>query len=211
MRRILLPLGLLVFAAAQIAGGGCSSSSELYGGGGCESFCTKWVGAHCRNGPTKDECMAECTSEQDRCRDASNALMRCATLEATIACETGSGEPRIVGCAPRQAAQQACLDCYTVCKSIADAQCSAGPSLDECQAACGGPTCNNLYQRFVDCHPGPFSCTPLGELTFFRSSCGDLYAQLQSCLFPGAPFFVPKPTPDAGLDVSLDGFGGIGP
>jgi hypothetical protein len=210
VRRILLPLGLLVFAAAQIAGGGCSSSSELYGGGGCESFCTKWIGAHCRSSPTKEDCMAECTSEQDRCRDESNALMRCATLEATIACETGSGEPRIVGCAPKQAAQAHCLSAYSVCKSIVDANCSAAPSLAECQAAASGTTCSTLYQRFVDCLPDPPVCDPDGTVQFLRS-CADLYFQLKECTAPRAPFFVAPPSPDSGLDVSLDGFGGIGP
>jgi hypothetical protein len=211
---MLLPVGALVFTAAQLASGGCSSSSELYGGGGAESFCTKWVGAHCRSGPTKEDCMAEWTGNQERCRDETNALMRCATLEANIACETGSGQPRIVGCAPRQAAQFACLSCYTVCKSIVDAGCSAGPSLEECKAACGGATCANLYQRFVDCRPGPPFCNGLGAVSFEGTACSELYFQLSNCVSPGAPFFVSRPAPvDGGLEASPPdgGFGGLGP
>lgn len=207
-------VGLMVLGAMQVASGGCSSSSDLYGGGGCESYCTKWVGAHCRNGPTKDECMNKCQGEQIRCRDATNSLLRCATLEATIACETGSGYPRIVGCAPKQAEQAACLFCYQTCELIVGSACSKGPTLEECLAACTsvGP-CAPIYERFADCGPGSPLCAPDGRISYSDSSCSGLFDSLTRCVQPGDPFFVLRPVEDAGadaLDGSFDtgGFGG---
>jgi hypothetical protein len=212
---LLSVFGLMVLGAMQVASGGCSSSSELYGGGGCESFCTKWVGAHCRTGPTKEDCMNQCQGDQMRCRDATNALLRCATLEAQIACETGSGAPRIVGCAPKQVEQSNCLFCYDTCKLIEGSACSAGPTLEECLAACTGTRCANQYERFAECRPGSPLCTPDGRISYDDSSCVGLFAQLSSCVLPGAPFFVPRPVDDAGADssdaASDGGFGGLGP
>jgi hypothetical protein len=211
---LLSVVGLMMVGAMQVASGGCSSSSELYGGGGCESFCTKWIGAHCRKGVSKEDCMTDCQGEQFACPDAKNALMRCATLEATIACETGSGEPRIVGCAPKQVELETCKSCYSVCKQIEDVACTLAPSRQECLAACTGTKCANLYERFVDCRPGQPTCTDDGHIDYQFSTCSSLWFQLQSCMAPGGAFFVPRPVEDAGLDaideVSTDtgGFGG---
>lgn len=149
--RLLPTLAIAIVSALQ-ATSGCSSSSALYGGGGCESFCTKWVGAHCRNGPTFDACMTQCQDQQSRCRQETNAVLRCATIEAQIACETGSGQPRMVGCNARIEAQSACLACDYVCHNQVEANgCRRAPSHDECVASCTDPRCASRYANVTGC------------------------------------------------------------
>lgn len=179
MRRVLAPLLVAALAAAHALTGGCSSSAELVGAGACDAFCAKWVGARCRKGPTPSECLAQCLAEQTRCRPEANALMKCATIEAQIACEANTGEPRIVGCAPRETALRACLECDQFCTRWTT--CSGGPTHEECLASCVDPRCAAEHAGVMTCmadytvYCDPRTAEPMAL------SCGGAYARAQSC------------------------------
>jgi hypothetical protein len=153
MRRVLVPLALTAVLAAHVVTGGCSSESSLTGGGGCEAYCTKWIGARCRNSPTKEACLDQCHDEQSRCRTEANALLKCATIEAQIACETGSGQPRVVGCLARENALRACLTCDRFCEGWSALGCPLGPTREECLTTCLDQRCNTEHLRIVECMP----------------------------------------------------------
>lgn len=178
VRRVLAPFGVALVALFHVLSGGCSSSSSLAGGGGCDAFCTKWIGAHCRNGPTMEACLATCHDEQDRCTPEANAVLKCATIEAQIACETSSGEPRIVGCVPRETALSNCIACDRFCETwIA---CPQGPTREECLATCLDPRCAEAHRSLVDCMPsGAGVCGPTGPTA--PAVCMSSYRRAQAC------------------------------
>lgn len=170
MRRMVVPLLLAALGALHVVAGGCSSSSTITGGGGCESFCTKWVGARCRNGPTMEACLTKCAAEQSRCSIESSALLKCATIEATIACETGSGQPRVVGCIPRENALISCFSCDRFCEGWSKLGCPHTPTREECLTVCLDKRCSREHRGVAECmfsgvgqcgadgHPAPTSC-----------------------------------------------------
>jgi hypothetical protein len=76
----------------------CSAESTLVGQGACDGYCFKIVGAKCKASPTRDECLAECGYYQTQCAREWNDFVRCATIDATIACDSGNSKPKVVGC-----------------------------------------------------------------------------------------------------------------
>lgn len=151
MRRVLVPLLVAALGVANVATGGCSASSSITGGGGCESYCNKIVAARCRNGPTREKCLEECVDQQQRCEPETSSLLKCATIESTIACETGSGQPRVLGCAPRELAQQSCLTCDRFCEPWSRLGCPTTPSHEECLIACLDKRCRSQHRQVADC------------------------------------------------------------
>jgi hypothetical protein len=181
MRRMLAPLAIATVLLGHVFTGGCSSESSLSGGGGCEAFCSKWIGARCRNSPTKEACLEKCHDEQTRCRIETNALLKCATIEAQIACETGSGQPRVVGCLAREASQQECLRCDHFCEGWSALGCPRNPIREECVAACLDQRCQTEHLRIVECMPsGLGTCGPEGAPKV-RSGCEPAYDVTVNC------------------------------
>ncbi|MBX7197060.1 MAG: hypothetical protein K1X94_33735 [Sandaracinaceae bacterium] len=201
-RRILVPWGVTLLSALLLwHAGGCSSSSTLADGGGCANFCNKWVGARCRNGPTLESCLDQCRDEQARCLPEANAKMKCATVEAQIACETGTGQPRVVGCGPREEALSSCMACDRFCEHWSS--CPRAPGREECLATCLDPRCSKPHRGFVDCMVGqavrcadsgpsaPSACISSWQTAQF---CTSTYGQEQ-------PFhWLPVQTVDSGTD-----------
>lgn len=180
MRRMVVPLLLAALGAFHAVTGGCSSSSTITGGGGCESFCTKWVGARCRNGPTMEACLANCAEQQSRCSLESNALLKCATIEASIACETGSGQPRIVGCVPRETALVSCFACDRFCEGWSQLGCPLSPSREECLTVCLDRRCSREHRAVVECMVrGSGSCASDGQNA--PTSCFRELGDARSC------------------------------
>jgi hypothetical protein len=138
-----------VFALAFAIVEGCSSSSALLDGGGCQAFCTKWVAARCPRGPTLEDCLRRCDASGGRCSIEEAAFFRCALLEGQIACETGTGEPRVVGCAPRETAALACQRCAELCDRVAKPACADGPNPEECVPTCRDRRCAAAYDFFA--------------------------------------------------------------
>ena len=152
---VVLFAGLLGASAA-----GCSSHSEIVGAGACEGFCNKWVGARCKKGPERQPCMegglnmritesdvVGCLPAEQRCPDQADALLHCATLEGTIACETGSGNPKILGCDREKARLNVCLACEPFCtlwttNDAGQPRCSRSTSRAACLAACESARCS---------------------------------------------------------------------
>jgi hypothetical protein len=169
---MIVPLLIGALAAFYAATGGCSASSSITGGGGCESFCNKIVGARCRNGPTRESCLEQCFDRQRKCEPETNALLKCATIESTIACETGSGQPRVLGCVPRETAQDACIACERFCDGWAKVGCPHTPSKEECLIACLDKRCRQQHLVVANClfsgagtcafdgRPAPSTCLP---------------------------------------------------
>lgn len=180
MRRMLLPLLTGALLAGYALGTGCSSSSEITGGGGCESFCNKWVGARCRNGPTKESCLEECRARESRCAPETHALLKCATIEATIACETGSGQPRVVGCGPRETALTNCIACDRFCEGWSTVGCPRTPDREECLVACLDRRCLREHKAMADCgFSGAGTCSSDGSPQ--PSRCFSEYASAANC------------------------------
>lgn len=152
LRRVLAPIAVGAFALSHVLAGGCSSSSSLAGGGACDGFCARWAGSDCRNRPGMEACLAECRDEQSRCRPEANALLRCATIDGEIVCDSSSGAPRIVGCAPREVALDGCMACDRVCERWV--ACGHGPSREECLAGCVDPRCAASHRALLDCIGG---------------------------------------------------------
>lgn len=172
---------IAVWLLVHAATGGCSSESRLTGGGACESFCGKWVGARCRNSPTKESCLTECYEEQGRCRIEANAFLKCATIEAQIACETGSGQPRVLGCLAREQALDRCLVCDRFCEDWTKLGCPLSPSREECVATCLDHRCFTQHQRIVECMTGGLgTCGPDGRPVPW-GVCNDHYAIAARC------------------------------
>lgn len=176
----LLVAALGAVPVATAVTGGCSSSSSITGAGGCESFCNKWVGARCRSGPTQEACMTECTAREQRCGRENDALLKCATIEATIACETNSGQPRIVGCIPREEALSSCLACDRFCEGWSSLGCPQTPPREECLTVCLDKRCAREHRAMVDC-----SFTGAGTCGFdgrpVPTTCFGEYTRAQSC------------------------------
>ncbi|MBI2391965.1 MAG: hypothetical protein HYV09_20405 [Deltaproteobacteria bacterium] len=180
MRRVLAPLLVAALAAAHALTGGCSSSSSLVGAGACDAFCGKWVGARCRKGPSMTDCLKQCLDEQARCRPEANALMKCATIEAQIACETNSGEPRVVGCAPRENALRTCLGCDEFCARWTT--CSGGPTHEECLATCVDPRCAVEHAGVANCMASStVYCDATTAEPMPGLSCSDAFWRAQTC------------------------------
>lgn len=200
MRRLLAPVGLALSSLAHVLSGGCSASSSLAGSGGCDGFCTKWVGAHCRNGPTMDDCMKQCVDEQTRCRPETNAVLKCATIEAQIACETSTGQPRIVGCVPRETSLKNCLACDMFCEWWS--QCADGPAREECLATCLDPRCAAEHRAVVDCMMPQKGACETSRCSWSQArACTRAYGQEQP--FHWLPV---EPLPgDGGADGGADG------
>jgi len=181
MRRVLAPLGITVVMLGHALPSGCSSESTLTGGGGCEAFCTKWVGARCRNGPDKEACLTDCHEQQTRCRPEANALLKCATIEAQIACETGSGQPRVVGCLARETALLNCMMCDRFCESWSSLGCPLNPSREECLTTCLDQRCHAEHRRTVECMTGGLgTCGPDGRPRV-SPMCQDRYDVTAAC------------------------------
>jgi len=207
-----MTLGLgVVFSAAVLASiDGCSSSSSIVGPGSCEAFCNKWYGSHCKNGPkSREECLGGdgvvngCLDDRDRCPNEQNALIRCATVDGTIACETGTGKPKILGCEKQRDALTLCLDCDRFCDRWSGtekptdagpvpAPCPGAPTHAACLASCIDPTCSTEKQQFRACASGPIACNAAGRP--WVKSCEDFsWALLMTCLNPIYPFEWPPP------------------
>ncbi|MEO7091868.1 MAG: hypothetical protein ABI175_01375 [Polyangiales bacterium] len=92
---------LLLVLVALVA---CSSESTLVGAGACDAYCFKLVGAKCKASPTREACLDECTYYQGQCAREWNDFLRCATIDATIACDSGTSKPKVIGCDKFQAA-----------------------------------------------------------------------------------------------------------
>jgi hypothetical protein len=92
---------LLFCLVAAVA---CSSESTLVGQGACDAYCFKLVGAKCKASPTRDDCLLECGFYQQACTREFNEFLRCATIDATIACDSGTSKPKVIGCDRFQAA-----------------------------------------------------------------------------------------------------------
>lgn len=181
MRRMLGCLAIAALLLGHAATGGCSSESRLTGGGACESFCSKWVGARCRNSPTKEACLAKCGDEQARCRTEANAFLKCATIEAQIACETGSGQPRVLGCLAREASLNECLVCDHFCEGWTNLGCPLSPTREECLATCLDHRCSGQHLRIAECIPrGEGTCGPDGRPAV-PPVCSGSYAVAASC------------------------------
>ncbi len=177
---MLVPLVLAALGASYAATGGCSASSSITGGGGCESYCNKLVGARCRNGPTREKCLEECHDQQGRCEPETNALLKCATIESTVACETGSGQPRVLGCAPRELAQQSCLVCDRFCGGWSKLGCPHTPSKEECVIGCLDQRCRIPHRVVADCvFAGDGTCGPDGRPV--PSTCLGEYQNARFC------------------------------
>ncbi len=175
-------LAIALWLLGHAAMGGCSSDSRLTGGGGCESFCSKWVGAHCAHGPTKDGCLEKCRDQQSRCAVEANAFLKCATLEAQIACETGSGQPRVLGCGARENALNSCLVCDRFCETWSGLDCPLGPGREECLATCLDHRCATEHQRIVECMtPGLATCGGDGRPAVQGISCQPAYDVAARC------------------------------
>jgi len=76
----------------------CSSESSLVGQGACEGYCFKIVGAKCKSSPTREACIDECLFHQADCTREWNDWLRCSSIDATIACDSATTEPKVVGC-----------------------------------------------------------------------------------------------------------------
>lgn len=193
MRRLLAPKSVRGALAAVLLGhactGGCSSASSLSGGGGCEAFCSKFIGARCRNTESKERCLLDCRDRQTRCPRQANALMKCATVEAQIACETGSGQPRVVGCLAREIALQECVTCDRFCENWSSLECPLGPAREECVATCLDPRCHAEHRRIAECMAGVFgSCGADGRPQ--TSGCAPAHDAAANCT---APYGQPQP------------------
>ncbi len=104
------PVALAAAALAwQLAAAGCSATSEPVGNGACDGFCTKVVNLRCRQTFERDACVAACVHEQKLCPESESELIRCATNEGAIACDTSTLGPHIVACDPAINARDACL------------------------------------------------------------------------------------------------------
>jgi hypothetical protein len=208
VRRLFAPLLISTLGAFYAASGGCSSSSSTIGGGGCESFCTKWVGARCRNGPTKEKCLTECAERESRCQLENDAFLKCATIEATIACETGSGQPRVVGCAPRESALSSCIACDRFCEGWAKIGCPLSPGREECLTVCMDRRCAQRHRAVADCmFVGSGTCGADGRP--IPNSCFTEYNSAAGCTEPlgqPQPFrYIPIVlVDDAGRDAAND-------
>jgi len=203
MRRLLAPLVLTVALLGHVFTGGCSSESSLTGGGGCESFCTKWVGARCRNGPTKEACLDQCREQQTRCLPEANAFLKCATVEAQIACETGSGQPRVVGCLARENSLNNCLLCDRFCEGWSALGCPLGPTREECVATCLDQRCQAEHLRIVDCNrTARGTCGPDGRPIV---NCP---AELQAAALCTSRYDQPQPFRYLAVDHTDSGTGG---
>jgi hypothetical protein len=188
---------------------GCSSSSSLEGIGACEGFCNKWYGSHCKNGPkTHEECLGGdgivngCLDDQARCAVEENSLIRCATVDGSIACETGSGKPKILGCQKQQSALNACLLCDQFCErwtgtaKPSDAgpgpvPCKRAPTRPACLAGCLDPQCATEMQQYRSCATGAVTCDASGEP--WDPGCRFYMDALVLCLGGTHPFDWPPP------------------
>jgi hypothetical protein len=92
-----LVVALLVAVAVGHVGA-CSSNSTPIGAGACDAYCQKIVGAKCKNPPSRELCLDECQFHVSDCHDPQVAFLRCATIDANIACDSGNGQPRVQGC-----------------------------------------------------------------------------------------------------------------
>lgn len=202
-----MPAVVPVLAAVLLAWactGGCSSSSRLVGEGGCDAFCSKLVGARCRNGPKREDCLEACLDQQTRCRPEANAYLRCATIEANIACESGSGAPRVIGCAPREQALSRCLACDAFCEDYPSLDCDP-PVRESCVDACVDPRCAAEHQELVRCVPSPIALRCFDGTISAGAECPSEWSAVRSCVvrnggrepFRGLPA-PPPPSSDAG-------------
>lgn len=91
----------------------CSSQSTLVGQGACEGYCFKIVGAKCKSGPTRERCLDECLFYQGDCAREWNDYVRCSAIDATIACDSGTAQPKVVGCDKFQRASTNVCHRYT--------------------------------------------------------------------------------------------------
>ncbi|GAC1351478.1 MAG: hypothetical protein NVS3B20_02540 [Polyangiales bacterium] len=158
--RACVPAWLALLGVTLEGGMACSSSSSLVGNGACDGFCTKWVGAHCTKGPTAADCLTKCLTDQGRCREEENALLHCATVDGTIACETGSFSPKVLGCDKFVNAIAACLTCDAFCDEWSGSaltrapKCLNSPNHEACKAACLSKRCAPETRAFVACAAG---------------------------------------------------------
>jgi hypothetical protein len=117
IRRLAGSLGALgalaAFAAFVMAGpfaaAGCSATSEPIGNGACDGFCTKVVNLRCHQTLEREACVASCIYEQTVCPETMSEVIRCATNEGAIACDTSTLAPHVVNCDAARAARDACI------------------------------------------------------------------------------------------------------
>ena len=104
--RVVLLVGLVLAVA-------CSSESSLVGEGACDGYCFKIVGAKCKDSPTRDGCLDECLYYQGECPREWNDFARCTVIDSTIACDSVTAQPKVVGCDTfDQAVQRQCKQRY---------------------------------------------------------------------------------------------------
>ncbi len=211
--RALSPVGVPLLAAALIAWaatGGCSASSRLVGEGGCDAFCAKVVGSRCRNGPSREDCLEACLDQQARCRPEANAFLRCATIEANIACETGSGVPRVLGCAPREQALERCLGCDRFCEDYETLDCGTPPVREACVATCVDRRCWEEHAALVRCAPTPASMRGSDGTISPATGCFVEWGDARSCVVRngGLEPFRGMPAPPPSSDAGSEGFAG---
>ena len=112
-RRSLSRLAPLAALAALVLDVACSSESSLVGEGACDGYCFKIVGAKCKDSPTREQCLDECIFHQGDCAREWNDWARCTVIDATIACDSVTAQPKVVGCDTFQAAVAgACVHPY---------------------------------------------------------------------------------------------------
>jgi hypothetical protein len=102
----------IVGVLRALAALGCSASSELVGNGACDAFCAKVAGLHCSMAPTQETCVAQCLDEQARCPTTKSEVIRCASVDGAVACDSSTLAPHVVNCDAAVRALDQCLSLH---------------------------------------------------------------------------------------------------
>lgn len=212
--RLLRLASATVLLGGMLALGGvsCGQSYGPWGEGGCDTFCNRWVGAHCRNPVSRDECMTKCITTRDLCPAHQTALVRCANLEGNIICDSDSGATKIANCTNQQTQVDSCSTCATFCKRWVATGCTHALDYGECLSTCLDPRCAPSHaSAAVSC--ARLTCDESGHpISADRfGSCEFALQQAQACVSVvggSTPFaWLPeRSAPDTGVDTGPDTF-----
>lgn len=181
------PLRLASATALLALGAALSSAScgEAYGGwgdGGCDTFCNRWVGAHCRTPVSRDECLQKCVTQRAQCPAQQQSLLRCANLEGAINCDADTGATKIANCSVQVGHVEGCLACAKFCDRWIAAGCSHARDRGECVASCLDARCADVH-RFATttCASAVLVCDDTGHPSSGDWGCGDALAMATLC------------------------------
>lgn len=154
-------MALLALGAA-LSSASCGEAYGGWGDGGCDTFCNRWVGAHCRNPVSRDECLTKCVTERGLCPVQTQSLLRCANLEGAINCDADTGGTKIANCSVQVAHLDSCLVCAKFCARWVGAGCARARDVGECVASCLDGRCNAQHRLAATTCTRPLVCDEEG-------------------------------------------------